>query len=399
MPEGLDFVTRRMKAAMRVDLIITELDMGGAEQCLVRLAKYLRGNELTSQDWRVRVIALGPPPQSPKDGLVLELADAQVPIHFLNGRTWRDFPKIVRGMRKLLRSDPPDIAQAFLFHANILSAWCYPSFGIPWVGGYRVAEPRRWRYPLERWASRRMAKGVCVSNSVAAWCRSQVGIVPELLEVIPNGVSPSAWHSLSGRSQQLEGEEMRLRREFSIPERAPLMTFVGRLTPQKGVDCLLQSLPSILEQLPEFHAVIVGDGEGRSRLDSLIRSQCANGGSTRIHSVGWSHQPRLWMAISEMLLLPSRYEGMANVLLEAMSEGISLATLEVEGVREILGENAEQPLAAAGDWDDWCRVVVELGSQPELRRRIGEANRHRAAEFQWERFLARYEDLYRSLKP
>ena len=55
----------------------------------------------------------------------------------------------------------------------------------------------------------------------------------------------------------------------------------------------------------------------------------------RVHYLGRRDDVRAWMACSESLLLPSRYEGMPNVILEAMAEGLANVTTQVEGVREV----------------------------------------------------------------
>ena len=360
---------------MRIDLVITELDTGGAERCCVSLACFLQ-----SRGHRVRVIAFGPRPAPPKAALLNLLEQRAIETHFLDAQRWWMLPKVARRFRRLLRSDPPELVQSFLWHANVLSAWIVPSFGIPVVGGARVAEPNRNRHALGGWAARRMAKVVCVSNSVKQWCISAERVLPAKLEVIPNGIEiatqPAAIH-LS---------------EFGIAEDARILLFVGRLTVQKGVDELLDRAPKLLKSLPSHQLVLLGDGPLRARADATSNLPEIKG---RMKVLGQSNAVRAWMGRSEMLLLPTRYEGMPNVVLEAMAEGLPVVTTRVEGVVDLLGDSQEMQAVEAGDWDRWLDQVVHVANDSELRDGLGRFNRARAeTEFCLEIQMEKYENLY-----
>lgn len=360
---------------MRIDLVITELDTGGAERCCVSLACFLQ-----SRGHRVRVIAFGPRPAPPKDGLLHLLDQRAIETHFLDAQRWWMLPKVAQRFRRLLRSDPPELVQSFLWHANVLSAWIVPSFGIPVVGGARVAEPNRNRHALGGWAARRMAKVVCVSNSVKQWCVTAERVSPAKLEVIPNGIETATQPASVNLAQ------------FGFAEDARVLLFVGRLTVQKGVDELLDRAPKLLERLPNHQLVLLGDGPLRSRAEMTSNLPEMKG---RMKVLGQSDTVRSWMARSEVLLLPTRYEGMPNVVLEAMAQGLPVVTTRVEGVGDLLGESLEMQAAEAGDWDRWLDQVVHVANDSTLRARLGRFNRVRAeTEFRLEIQMEKYENLY-----
>ncbi|MFM8325775.1 MAG: glycosyltransferase family 4 protein [Pirellulaceae bacterium] len=370
--------------SMRVDLTITELDVGGAERCATELACHL-----AKRGCQVRVIALGPPPPRDRQGLARQLASHSIPLHFLGGRSSWQTAKVLVGWRRLVASDRPDVAQGFLFHANILGSLIYPRFRVPWVGGIRVADPRRLRQRMEAWASRRMQRVVCVSNAVAEACIRYPSFSKERIEVIPNGIAI--------RSEVDKGNAIDLRSSHRIPTEAPLLLFVGRWEPQKGFDILLHRLPDILRQLPKHHAVLLGDGSGRSDWKSLHERLDWEIGS-RIHAVGFVDRPRDWMATSQLLILPARYEGMPNAVMEAMAEGMAVAVTRVEGIGELLCEGSHEQTVASGDWDGWEQMVVRLASDPERCSFLGSRNRdHIESHFQLPQQLDRYLDLYRQL--
>lgn len=369
---------------MRVDLTITELDVGGAERCATELACHL-----AKRGCQVRVIALGPPPPPSRQGLALQLASHSIALHFLGGRSSWQIAKVLFRWRHLVASDRPDVAQGFLFHANILGSLIYPRFRVPWVGGVRVADPRRGRQRMEAWASRRMQRVVCVSQAVAQACRSYPSFAKERIEVIPNGI---ALRSEIDKTRQID-----LRTAHRIPPEAPLLLFVGRWEPQKGFDILLHRLPEILRQLPKHHAVLLGDGSGRSDWKSL-QERLDRAIVSRIHAIGFVDRPRDWMAISQLLILPARYEGMPNAVMEAMAEGMAVAVTRVEGIGELLSQEGQEQTVASSDWEGWQQMVVRLASDPERCRSLGARNRHlMESHFQLPQQLDRYLALYRQL--
>ena len=361
---------------MRIDLVITELDTGGAEKCCTELAFFLvkRGHQ-------VRVIALGPRPSSPKDFLVRLLESNKVELHFLAGKSWWTLPSVAFKLRRLIKSNQPDVVQSFLWHANVLSAWVVPALVIPLFSGVRISDRRTYRHAFDRWSTSRSSKTICVSQGVADWCVQTERMDPAKLIVIPNGVAiESTKQSISPNSH-------------GVPTDAKILLFVGRLEPQKGIDVLVQHAKSLLCQLPDHHLVLIGDGSMRPLLNALAEQKALGG---RVHCLGQRNDVRAWMARSELLLLPTRYEGMPNVVLEAMAEGLTVVTTRVEGIVELLGDQLEKQSVHKEAWNDFFELAAKLANSPEQQKKIGKANRQRAeAEFDLEKQLLQYESSYR----
>ena len=361
---------------MRIDLVITELDTGGAEKCCTELAFCLlkRGHQ-------VRVIAFGLRPSRSKDRLVRLLETSKVEIHFLGGKSWWMWPRVASKLRRLLKSNQPDVVQSFLWHANVLTAWVVPSLGIPLFGGVRISERRTFRYAFDRWSTSRSTKTICVSQGVADWCVRTEKMDAGKLIVIPNGIAiESTKQSISPDSH-------------CVPTNAKILLFVGRFELQKGIDVLVQHAKPLLRQLPDHHLVLIGDGSMRPLLEALARQKELRG---RVHCLGQRDDVRSWMARSELLLLPTRYEGMPNVILEAMAEGLAVVTTHVEGIVELLGDQLEKQSVGKEAWNDFFELAASLANSPEQQKEIGNANRQRAEkEFALEKQFMRYESLYR----
>ncbi len=377
---------------MKIDLIITELDVGGAEQCLTNLALYLH-----RRSHRVRVIAIGPSPLTDRNRLLKSLQSEGIETHFLGARRIWHAPRVLMKMRQLIYQDRPDIVQSFLFHGNVLSAMAYTPWKIPLIGGVRVVDPSRSRALLNRLAATRMRTVVCVSQSVADSCAIRESIPREKLLVIQNGVPiascPSNPDELTSASESAKSKPCSFaQQQLGLSPTTPCLLFVGRIDYQKGADILLERADRILSALPLHNMIIVGDGPLKVIAQSHA-SRCEH--ENRIHFAGRRDDVLRWMQSSQLLMLPTRYEGMPNVVLEAMSCGLPIVSTRAEGILELLGEAAIEQTVAVNDWDAWTEKTIRLANSQDHRDRLSNANYDRCVQqFNLKDKLLQYEELY-----
>jgi glycosyltransferase involved in cell wall biosynthesis len=372
---------------MRIALVITELDPGGAEKCLTQLGCYL-----ADLGHSVKVFAIGPPPIAGQDHFLHELETHHVPVAFSLAagrvRSTRSFPKVVRWLRAELSQFAPEVVQAMLFHGNLLAALAVDRKRVRLFGGVRVRQPERWRWWLELWASRRMLKLVCVSEDVARHCEKFEHIAPDKLITIPNGVDLQAVDRIVEASSDFKWAQ------FGLPADARVLLFVGRLHTQKGIEELVTRADDLLRGLPQHHLVVIGSGPLESRLRELAIA--------RVHFLGWQSEVLAWMHRSEVLLLPASYEGMPNVLLEAMAVGLPFIAFDVDGVRQLLGDStfASNQVAVPGDYTKFVALARHMTQDDDLRSHCASSNRKRIEQhFQLHDQLAAYLDLYRASTP
>lgn len=371
---------------MRIALTITDLDPGGAEQCLVHLACFLanRGHE-------IEVLALGSTPRRSlgttpqRDALIEPLDRLSIPWKCGPARRSTSLLATTRWLRVELNRLQPQIIQSMLFHANFVTALANFGHDVLHIGGARVAQTQRLRQLAQRWAVRKMSKLVCVSQSVADHCQQTEGIPSHKLMVIPNGIADQREHEPDAVPPALQA---------CLPTlQTPFFLFVGRLSEQKGIMALLQQVDSLLDPLPNHHFVLLGDGPLKENLQSLI--QAAQNGS-RVHLLGWQPAAQSWMRHAEMLLLPSNFEGMPNVVLEAMQAGIPVVSFDVEGMTELLGQRSIQ--VVSGSIEQFIERVHHLANDAKLASEVVRENRQRLADnFRLEDQLAKYEKLYEKL--
>ena len=361
---------------MNIDLLITEIQPGGAERCCTQLAIYLNRKKHS-----VRVISIGPTPKSPHESLLWNsLLKHNIQVEFLNASKSIELPWARNKLLRLIRQSKPDIAQTFLWHANLLGAWIYPKFQVPVVAGARVREPRSYRSKLAWTWRNRVQKVVCVSDEVATWCSKHEGFSFDKLQVIPNGIDPPTnWKDPNSQSESSNSEEK-------------ILLFVGRLEEQKGIDILLEKAPSILQALPEFQLVIIGQGSWSLRWQQWLKESTF---THRVKLLGPRSDVMDWMRRSSLLVLPTRYEGMPNVVLEAMSLGLPIACMRVEGISQLLGETLDEQSVSAQDWEAWEKLVIHLAKDPQTRKSLAIANRDRVENhFKLDIQMQKYELLY-----
>jgi glycosyltransferase involved in cell wall biosynthesis len=362
---------------LRVALVITELDVGGAERQLVQLA-----TGLDRRFFKPRVFALGTPPKSGQDELVQRLKEAEVPVEFFNARRWWQAGPTIEKLAAKLRGFQPSIMQSFLFHGNVIGTLAARKAGVPHVSlGMRVNDPRWWRTRIEAHAARRAERVVCVSQGVATAVRRRLRLSDEQVIVIPNGVDADRFAHAAPADVT----------KFGVPADVRPLIFVGRLDRQKGVDRLLELAPALTSL--QTHLLVVGSGP----LDASLRAAAQRMSPTRIHFAGWQPNVAPLLAASSLLVLPSRYEGMPNVLLEAMAAGLPVLTTPVEGVREILGDDVNQQ-AVPFDVATWHDALARLLRSPEHAAAIGIRNRECIRQqFSMAAMIEHYERLFSGL--
>jgi glycosyltransferase involved in cell wall biosynthesis len=183
----------------------------------------------------------------------------------------------------------------------------------------------------ERFAARWATVIVCVSEGERA--DGEAAGIRANWRVVPNGVDLDAF------AVEDRGEA---RAQLGL-DSSPLAVSVGRLSRQKGMDVLLAAWPDVERTVPGAQLVVVGSGPEEDEL----RRQA---GSARL--LGARDDVRSWLAAADVVVVPSRWEGLAYVVLEAMAAGRPVVATDVAGMGEALGDTGlvvppEDPTALA----------------------------------------------------
>jgi glycosyltransferase involved in cell wall biosynthesis len=230
---------------------------------------------------------------------------------------------------------------------------------------------------LVRWsrhhAARLYAAHVAVGTEAARAIEAELRLERGSIRTIHNGVGPH------------------VHRDPPEPGHSPVIGTVGRLVEQKGHEILIEAL----ERLPGVDAVVVGDGPLRSGLEQLAREA---GVGDRFRLVGWSDDARGYLSGFDVFVLPSRFEGLPLVVLEAMLAGVPVVASDVGSVSEAIEHERSGLLVPPGDPVALAATVRRLLDDRELALELAASAKAVAAEsFTAEAMAAKYDRLYQEI--
>lgn len=233
------------------------------------------------------------------------------------------------------------------------------------------------------WAERLLARvnGLVIAVSPAeAEHMARLGIPPHRLRTVLNGI----------RAVDLPtGNDARC--ALGLPRDALVVGFVGRLAKQKAPDVLVSAFHRVSCAHPEALLAVVGDGPLRPMLECRIEQL---GLREKVRWLG-ERDGQFAMAAFHVLVLPSRYEGLPYVLLEALAAGVPIVATERATGGLVVEPGVNGLVVPVDDPDGLADAILRLLSNEAERSAFGRAARGRAARFSRERMVEETERVYR----
>ncbi len=278
--------------------------------------------------------------------------------------------------------------QTWLFAANSYGRAAALSAGVKHiVASERCVDPWKvwFELAIDRWLAARTERIVVNSSGVRDFYTRQ-GIAAEKFTVIFNGVQTAA-PSATTRSEVLA--------ELGLPSDARIVGAVNRLWPQKRIKDLIWAADLLKVIRPEVHLLVIGDGPQRERLLRFRRQVCIE---DKVHFLGHRDDVARLMPHFDVLWLGSEYEGLPNVVMEAMALSIPVVATDIPGTRDLVIPGETGYLVPVGNRAEFARHTNKLLDDRELCQRLGAAARQRVlSEFTVERMIERHAELYREL--
>lgn len=351
---------------LRVTFLIGSLDVGGAEQQMVRLI-----NNLDRTRFQPSVLCLyrgGPlearlDPSVPVAGVQLDRvrhrgvrSKALLAVRIL----WT----ITRGLRR----QRPDVLHAFMPTAYVLGAVAARVLRVRVVIASRRALVSFHIYPYARWrmlarlANRLIDLHLCNSEAVRRYAIEREGLDPARTAVVYNGLDLGP-----------------LDRTVSLPEGwtrpgAVMVACVANLIDYKNHRMLLAAFATAAGREPRLRLVLLGDGPERARLEAQARDL---GIDDRVVFAGLVADAARYLPGFDLAVLSSDEEGFPNAVMEALAGEVPVVATSVGGVVELIDDGVEGILVPKGDAPAMAAGIVRLAADPDLRRRMGAAGRAR----------------------
>jgi len=294
----------------------------------------------------------------------------------------RSYIRERRMLIERLSTNRPDVIHTHGYHADVVAALAARRLGLPMVTTVHGFTGGPWRNRVYEYvdclAFRRFDAVAAVSAPLAATLLRS-GVPESRLHVVQN-----AWGQLS---QPLD--RTAARRALQLPPDEFVAAWVGRVSREKGLDVLIEALPSVAD-LP-LRLCVVGDGPERA---GCAEQALRLGVHDKVRWAGRVNEAGQYFAAFDAFVLSSRTEGVPMVLFEAMAAKVPIVATAVGGVPSVLGPEeahltpSDRPDALASA----IRRVVTDG--PDARRRAAAAAKRLEVEFGEPAWLARYDAVY-----
>jgi len=209
------------------------------------------------------------------------------------------------------------------------------------------------------------------------------GVNPKKIRIILNGIAIK---------KPATKEVAKLMQELNLDRDAVVLLSIGRLVYQKAHNVLIAALPRVLEIWPNLVLFIAGDGPLHSELVEQINNLKL---TDKVYLLGVRKDIPALLSISQIFVLPSRWEGLPIALLEAMGAGLPIVATRVEGVEDVVDVEAHGILVPVEDTNALADALIQLVRAPEVRQRMGMAARkHVEKNYTIDRVCESYLNLF-----
>ena len=228
-----------------------------------------------------------------------------------------------------------------------------------------VGRGLRARRIMESLTLRTLHRIIAVSPELKENLVASKGVAPERICVIPNGVEVEEFRS---------GFKEESRQALEISCGARVVGMAARLHAQKGADLLIRAAPIIRSRVENLRIVLIGDGPERPALVRLARNQRV---SDIVTFTGYRADARRLLCAFDIVVLPSRHEGLPFTLLEGMAGGKPVVAANVGGIPSVVVDGVTGLLFPSEDVAGLAAALIKLLDDPAVRQRMGDAGRER----------------------
>ncbi len=292
-----------------------------------------------------------------------------------------------------------DLIHSHYFLSGIVGAALREEWGIPHVAMFHtLAEAKNRHHPEEREpASRIRAEAevavaadvvICATEGEMEMLTGDYGADPERVTVVPCGVDTLRFRPM---------KRDRVRCKLGLPADEPIVLFVGRIEPLKGIDVAVRAIAQL--PTPARLLVVGGDGKDAGRKGELLELASELGVERRVtfvDAIPHADLP-LYYNAADVCVVPSYYESFGMVALEAMACGVPVVASRVGGLKETVIDGRTGYLVPWRCADSFAESLRLLLSDETLRRKMGREARAAAERFRWSEVAAQVEEVYHEL--
>lgn len=275
-----------------------------------------------------------------------------------------------------------DLLHAHGLRAALIAVPAARFVGIPviWTAHNLLPSNSRLQSLLVKVLGNSASRVVAVSSAVKQTLM-RCGVPSSKIVVIPNGIDTSPFESADSNGN--------IRSLYGIPENAPLLLAIGRFSPEKGFDVLLEAFRRVVTAHPNCNLILIGDGPE----ETALKTQAA--GIPNTYLPGRMENIIPYYHSCDMVVVPSRLEGQGLVAIEAMASGKPVISSAVGGLVEVVLNNETGLTVPAENPQELANAIQRLIGNTGLCETMGQKGKQRVAElFTLQRMSAELEELY-----
>lgn len=321
-----------------------------------------------------------------KDAMVQSLKEQDVPVTCFGGRTNAQILLSTRRVAAHLREEQVDVLHCHMPVAGAVGRIAAKMVGIPVVYSEHNLQERF--HPATRWLNRAtwswQERVIAVSGDVADSIHSRIGTgVP--VDVVLNGVDVN-------RFRRVDADGASIRRQYGIPENAPVIGTVAVFRVQKRLQDWLAAARSLLDRFPEARFLLVGDGPLREEVETALRVHRLE---QAVFLPGLKEDVRPYLAAMDIYMMSSIFEGLPVALLEAMSMECLPVCTAVGGIPEVIRSGENGFLAEPERPEQLAQIAGDLvGDRTQMKKLATVARNTVAERFSMKRMTGELETIY-----
>ncbi len=233
----------------------------------------------------------------------------------------------------------------------------------------------RWKIRL-RALDRVTRRYIAASDAIKQQLVSSVGLAEDRVDVVRYGLPPPS---------QVQPRDV-IRKQLDLPNDAVVVGCVGRLTKQKNLEFFID----IMDRLPDVIGVLVGEGEDRARLEAVARRKSGD-----VRFLGYQPDGAATIGALDAVLLPSLWEGLGLVMIEAMHRKVPVIGSDRGAIPEVLGHGRFGLVLGLNSFDDWVQGIETLvAGGPDVGQMTHAAHQWSLSEFSVEKMVTATASVY-----
>jgi glycosyltransferase involved in cell wall biosynthesis len=370
---------------MKILMVVTSLNVGGAERQVVDLA-----DKLVERGHKVKIVYLTGKPIILPQSFSIEIIPLNITFSLNN------FIKAIKKIKKIVKDFNPGIVHSHMIHANIFMriVRIFVSFPVLICTAHNFKEEGKKGSLKLREFLYRITDPLCDittqvgKSGMERYIKNKVTPANKIV-YMPNGIDVNKF-----QRDELIREKMK--KEMNLDKKFFVWLAVGRLVAVKNYNYLLQAFKKVIEVRKDAILLIAGGGELENELKKLMDDLLLN---DSVIFLGVRNDINKLMNVADTFVLPSDFEGLPLTIIEAQLSSLPVVATNVSGIKEVVKNGETGYLVPIKDSEALAEKMLEMMNLSELERiKMGKKGReYVASQYDLEKIVDKWISLYQKL--